>query len=241
MPSDWDTTEHITYETVTQGRKKKHLSLNAKSCLKSFNPNLNKSKKEKPKTDRTCSISKCFTRNSTLPPKIPVFEQNQKRNEDLLLCFGFPIGHAEYLITASHEFLFGFLPELLWLILAQEQISACSQWTLLFCPDLAGAAILLKGLQVLRRDISARMYAHMSGQYTHLSPEVLPSCFCYGNSLLEKRVNKPQIFFWSVVQEMLCGYSGCKRISGVTLEISSTFIFVSTNIHRSQWNISMEF
>lgn len=77
------------------------------------------------------------------PQKIPVFEQNQKRNEVLLLCFGFPIGHAEYLITASqrHEFLFGFLPQLLWLILAQEQISGCSQWTLLFCPDLAAPTI----------------------------------------------------------------------------------------------------
>lgn len=147
-----------------------------KSYLKSFNPILNKRKKKKPKTDRTCSISKCCTRNSTLPPKLPVFEQNQERNEVLLLCFGFPIGHAEYLITASqrHEFLFGFLPELLWLILAQEQISGCSQWTLLFCPDLAVAVLLLKGLQVLRRENSALMYAHMSGQYTHISPEVLP-------------------------------------------------------------------
>lgn len=124
----------------------------------------------------TYSISKYFTKNPTLPPKIPVFEQNWKRNEVLLLCFGFPIGHAEYLITASerHEFLFGFLPELLWLILAQEQISGCSQWILLFCPDLAVLAILLKGLQVLRGDTSALMYAHMCGQYTHISPEVLP-------------------------------------------------------------------
>lgn len=125
---------------------------------------------------RTYSISKDFTRNSTLPPTIPVFEQNQKRHAVLLLCFGFPTGHAEYLITASqrHEFFFGFLPELLWLILAQKQISGCSQRTLLFCSDLAVLAMLLKGLQVLRRDTSAHMYARMCGQHTHISPEVLP-------------------------------------------------------------------
>ena len=50
---------------------------------------------------RTYSVSKESIRNSTLPPKISVFEQNQKRNEVLPFYFGFAIGDAEYLITAS--------------------------------------------------------------------------------------------------------------------------------------------
>lgn len=105
-----------------------------------------------------------------MPPKISVFEQNQERNEVLLFCFGFPIGDAEYLITASQgrEFLFGLLPELQWLILAQEQISGWSQWTLLFCPDLAVLVSLLKGLQVLRRKTSVHTYIRVYGQKIHI-------------------------------------------------------------------------
>lgn len=88
---------------------------------------------------RTYSTPTESIRNSTLPQKDSVFEQSQKRNVALLFCFGFPLGDAECLITVSqgHEFLFGFLPELQWLILAQEQNSDWSQRTLLFCPDLA--------------------------------------------------------------------------------------------------------
>lgn len=119
---------------------------------------------------RMYSISKESIRNSTLPPKISVFEQNQKRNEVLLFCFGFPIGDAEYLITASqgHEFLFGFLPELWWLIPGQEQISGWSQWTLLFCPDLAVPVSLLKGLQVHRRKTSVHTYVCVCGQKIYI-------------------------------------------------------------------------
>lgn len=124
---------------------------------------------------RTYSTSKESVRNSTWPPKISVFEQNQKINEVLLFCFGFPTGDAECLIPASqgHEFLFGFLPELQWLILAQEQISGWSQWTVLLCPDLAVLDSVVKGLQVLRRKTLAHMYIRVWGQKIDIFPELL--------------------------------------------------------------------
>lgn len=118
----------------------------------------------------TYSISKDFTRNSTLPPKIPVFEQNQKRNEVLLLCFGFPVGHAEYLITASqrHDFLFGFVPELLWLILAQEQISGCSQWTLVLSRFGCSSYFVERPPGAQKRHFCTHVHTYVWAIYTYI-------------------------------------------------------------------------
>lgn len=48
-------------------------------------------------------------------------------------------------------------------------------------------------------------------------------------------------FLLNSCQGKLFWFSGCKRVSGVTSGISSNFTFVSTEIHKSQSDLSMEF
>jgi len=148
---------------------------------------------------RTYSSSKDSKEILPCHPR-PLYLKRQKIDEFLVivsfcllvLLLFFPIGDDECLIMFSTEceFLFEFLSGLQWLILAQEQTSGFwSQWTLLFCPDVAALSSFLKGLKAQREKNCTRVYVYVGNMCVYIPRGFILMLF-KGQFLLEKECNK---------------------------------------------------